>query len=48
MNEIKLLDEAMALFYLRDYDVYLFEGNSSNFKITRPFDIKIAEVILNK
>lgn len=48
VNEIKLLDEAMALFYLRDYDVYLFEGNSSNFKITRPFDIKIAEVILNK
>lgn len=47
-NEIKLLDEAMALFYLRDYDVYLFEGNPSNFKITNPFDIKIAEVILNK
>lgn len=47
-EEIELLDEAMALFYLRDYDVYLFEGESSNFKITRPFDIEIAKVMLNK
>lgn len=45
-DEIKLLDEAMMLFYLRDRDVYLFEGDSSNFKITRPFDIKIAQSIL--
>lgn len=47
-NEIKLLDEAMMLFYLRNNEVYLFEGDSSNFKITRPFDIKIAESILNE
>ena len=46
-DEIKLLDEAMMLFYLRKKEVYLFEGDSSNFKITRPFDIKIAESILN-
>lgn len=45
-DEIKLLDEAMMLFYLRNKEVYLFEGKSSNFKITRPFDIKIAESIL--
>ena len=45
-DEIKLLDEAMMLFYLRDKSVYLFEGDSSNFKITRPFDIKIAQSIL--
>ena len=45
-DEIKLLDEAMMLFYLRDEEVYLFKGDSSNFKITRPFDITIAESIL--
>ena len=45
-DEIKLLDEAMMLFYLRDKKVYLFEGDSSNFKITHPFDIKIAKSIL--
>ena len=45
-EEISLLDEAMMLFYLRDEVVYLFDGDSSNFKITRPFDITIAKSIL--
>ena len=45
-EEIELLDEAMMLFYLRDEEVYLFEGDPSNFKITRPFDITVAESIL--
>lgn len=45
-NEINLLDEAMMLFYLRNEEIYLFEGDSSNFKITRPFDITIAKSIL--
>ena len=45
-EEIKLLDEAMMLFYLRNKKVHLFEGDSRNFKITWPFDIKIAESIL--
>lgn len=45
-DEIKLLNEAMMLFYLRDEEVYLFEGDSINFKITRPIDIKIAEAML--
>lgn len=45
-DEIKLLDEAMMLFHLRNEEIYLFEGDSMNFKITRPFDIKIAESIL--
>ena len=45
-EEIKLLDEAMMLFYLRDEEVYLFKGDPSNFKITRPFDIIIAQSIL--
>lgn len=46
-DEIKLLDEAMMLFYLRNKKVHLFEGDASNFKVTKPFDIKIAETILN-
>ena len=46
-EEIDLLDEAMMLFYLRNEKVYLFEGDSINFKITRPFDMKVAESILN-
>ncbi len=46
-DEIELLDEAMMLFYLRNKPVHLFEGDASNFKVTKPFDIKIAETILN-
>ena len=45
-DEIRLLDEAMMLFYLRNEYVYLFKGDSSNFKITHPFDITIAKSIL--
>ena len=44
-DEIAKLDEAMMLFYLRDADVKLFPGESINFKITRPFDIVVAEAI---
>ena len=47
-DEIKLLNEAMMLFYLRDEEVYLFEGDSSNFKITHPFDIIISKSILGE
>lgn len=45
-SEIQLLDEAMALFYLRDESIYLFEGDTANFKITVPLDIDIARTIL--
>lgn len=44
-EEIAKLDEAMMLFFLRDADVKLFPGDSGNFKITRPFDIVVAESI---
>ena len=46
-EEIEKLDEAMMLFYLRDVDISLFDGDSINFKITRPIDLKIAEEVLN-
>ena len=44
-DEILKLDEAMMLFYLRGADVKLFPGDHGNFKITRPFDISVAETI---
>lgn len=47
-DEIEKLDEAMMLFFLRDADICLFEGDSNNFKITRKIDIDIAEVYLQK
>ncbi|WP_298519814.1 2-C-methyl-D-erythritol 4-phosphate cytidylyltransferase [uncultured Methanobrevibacter sp.] len=47
-DEIAKLDEAMMLFFLRDGDVKLFEGESSNFKITRNIDLKIAEAYLKE
>ena len=47
-DEIKLLDEAMALFHLRGEDICLFEGDPSNFKITNPFDIDVAETMIKK
>lgn len=46
-EEKKKLDEAMVLFNLRKEPVYLFGGNQDNFKITKPFDIVIAESVLN-
>lgn len=45
-QEISKLDEAMMLFYLRDGDIKLFEGEPANFKITRKIDLKIAEAYL--
>lgn len=47
-DEIKKLDEAMALFFLKNQEVYLFEGDDSNFKITNPFDIEIAKTYIKK
>lgn len=47
-EEIVKLDEAMVLFHLRNADIKLFPGNQGNFKITRPFDIIMAEAIFKK
>ena len=47
-DEIALLDEAMMLFYLRGANVKLFNGDQGNFKITRPFDITLAETIFKE
>lgn len=47
-EEITKLDEAMMLFFLRDGDISLFEGDPINFKITRKVDLKIAEAYLDE
>ncbi|WP_406534320.1 2-C-methyl-D-erythritol 4-phosphate cytidylyltransferase [Methanobrevibacter sp.] len=47
-EEISKLDEAMMLFFLRDGDIKLFEGETTNFKITRKIDLKIAEAHLKE
>lgn len=47
-EEIDKLDEAMILFFLRNGDIKLFEGENSNFKITRKIDLKIAEAYLEE
>lgn len=47
-DEIKKLDEAMMLFYLRNEEVSLFRGDPDNFKITRKIDLKIAEALLKE
>ena len=47
-NEIEKLDEAMMLFFLREGDIKLFEGETTNFKITRNIDLKIAETFLEE
>lgn len=46
-EEISKLDEAMALFFFGNGKVGLFEGERSNFKITYPIDMEIAEVYLS-
>ncbi len=45
-EEIGKLDEAMILFHMRGHEIGLFEGDRTNFKVTRPSDIKIANAML--
>ena len=46
-DEIDKLDEAMILFHMGDHEIGLFKGDRTNFKVTRPSDIKIANAMLN-
>lgn len=45
-EELDIVTDACKLFYLRNYEVHLVEGESSNFKITYPFDLKMAKTML--
>lgn len=45
-DELNIVTDACKMFFLRDYKVHLVEGSVSNFKITYPFDLKMARIML--
>ncbi len=47
-EELEIVTDACKLFYLRDYKVYLVKGSVLNFKITYPFDLKMANSMLEE
>ena len=47
-EELELVTDACKLFYLRNKLVYLVEGSNMNFKITYPFDLKMAKCMLEE
>lgn len=47
-EELDLVTDACKMFHLRNHPVYLVEGSVSNFKITYPFDLKMAKIMLEE
>lgn len=47
-EELKIVTDACKMFFLRNHPVYLVEGSVSNFKITYPFDLKMAKIMLEE
>lgn len=45
-EELEIVTDACKMFHLRGHKVYLVEGNVSNFKITYPFDLKMARTMV--
>lgn len=45
-EESNILTDACKIFTLKDEDVYLVDGEVSNIKITYPYDLKLANTIL--
>lgn len=45
-EELNIVTDACKMFFLRNHPVYLVEGSDSNFKITYPFDLKMAKCML--
>ena len=45
-EESNILTDACKIFTLQDEDVYLVEGEVTNIKITYPYDLKLANTIL--
>ena len=45
-EESNILTDACKIFALKDEDVYLVDGEVSNIKITYPYDLKLANTIL--
>lgn len=47
-EEVEQVTDACKLFLLRGYKVYLVEGDVANFKITYPFDLKMAKTMIEE
>ncbi len=45
-EELDIVTDACKMFYLRGHKVYLVKGSVLNFKITYPFDLKMANNML--
>ena len=45
-DEANILTDACKIFTLKDEDVYLVDGEVTNIKITYPYDLKLANTIL--
>ena len=46
--EKEVLTDACKIFTIKGYDVHLISGDVSNIKITYPYDLIVAEAILNR
>lgn len=47
-KELEIVTDACKMFFLRGHKVYLVEGEVSNFKITYPFDLKMAATMMGE
>lgn len=47
-DEIDKVHEIVSVYYRNDKNIYLFDGEKSNFKVTDITDIELAKVILSK
>lgn len=47
-EELQIVTDACKLFHLRGHKVYLVEGDVKNFKITYPFDLKVAHTMVGE
>lgn len=47
-EELDIVTDACKMFFMRGYKVKLVEGDVSNFKVTYPFDLKMAQTMLGE
>ena len=47
-EDLSIVTDACKMFFLRKHKVYLVEGSVLNFKITYPFDFKMAKIMLEE
>ncbi len=47
-EELNIVTDACKMFFMRGHKVKLVEGDVSNFKVTYPFDLKMAKTMLGE